>query len=167
LLFLVLSLQKQKYSEQNPMNIKDCTCCTPWCSTQTSATLSLVSKCHRVSQYTRKCNFIMPVRSTALPVLIFVNLTNARQHYVQHSYIKLHWTDLNETHRIPYVFVEIFCTEFYPNQTKNVKNILKKFHMPWDDFPSCFLPKLCIHFSSNPYIQQAPAISSFLIWSQE
>jgi hypothetical protein len=29
LLFLVLSLQKQKYSEQNPMNIKDCTCCTP------------------------------------------------------------------------------------------------------------------------------------------
>ena len=49
----------------------------------TEADLSL-SKCHTISRYTRKCNFIyVPTKSAALHIpSIFMKFTNAYQHYV-------------------------------------------------------------------------------------
>ena len=54
----------------------------------------LLSKCHTISQHTRKRNFFTPMRKMVFPEHIFAILTNAEHRYVQTFYTEF---NLNRT----------------------------------------------------------------------
>ena len=83
----------------------------PWQSSQTSRKAVFISKCHKVSRYTRTFNFIYGHKqNTALAAPVFTKLCNTGQHIVQFIYTDF-WTK-------PKMDI---CIKFYQNLAKNRK----------------------------------------------
>jgi hypothetical protein len=114
---------------------QDCEWCTPQHYTQTLQRHSLLSKCHTLSQYRRKCIFNNGhKKSMAFATMISKKLTHAQQHSVQISYTNFHpnWTlGMETTGRTSFTayvsikpiqqhYMEILYFKFHPNQSRNI-----------------------------------------------